>query len=201
MIYLLGDIHGDVDAALSAYSRLESDDVLIQMGDCGFADAYEQLFAATDPKKFKVLGGNHDHPALFDYEHFLGDFGLIEHPKYKIGFCRGAYSIDKNLRIEGRDWWPEEELSRDRANEFLDFYVREKPTVMLTHAAPLFCLPHLVSFVHPVHSFTEQLFEYVWHKHQPALWIHAHYHVSHIYEVDGTRFVSLNVKEFAPLSL
>lgn len=89
----------------------------------------------------------------------------------------GAYSIDRDLRVEGRSWWPQEmpdEEDKEEAIKNLDM-VNWEVDYVITHTAP----EDTMSIFHPRHeheaslnSFLEYIRENIKYKH----WYIGHLH-------------------------
>ena len=200
----IGDVHGGPN--MSAYLRLAySAHYTVQVGDLGFE--YEKL-ALLDPRKHKVVAGNHDNyekneQGIFVKQtpHFLGDFGTHAIPGFgEFFFVRGENSIDRKYRVFGRNWWYDEELFNDQANAALEAYTVAKPRVVVSHGCPTSVIPAIV----PPREFdgvllkpskTAHLLDAMLAAHAPELWIFGHYHVSVTYQTDKTLFRCLNELE------
>ena len=61
----------------------------------------------------------------------------------KLFVCGGASSVDKNLRIPGVSWWPQEDISHAEIEEALDNLEKEDYHVdyILTHTCPHSLIP------------------------------------------------------------
>ena len=150
-----------------------TDDVMIVAGDAGINFHYnmkdtilKQKLAAC-PITFIFLHGNHEArprnirtykqtagPAyrgiegVFFYEEEYPNLLFAESGIFWINgrrwlFLDGAYSIDKDFRIDaGLPWWPDEQMS-GAVKEDLYYYVREHPEFdyVLSHAAPTHAEP------------------------------------------------------------
>lgn len=208
--FLLGDIHGDtqvlhraVDNYLKPAKEQYPDARLIQLGDFGFADSWAVLHVSGyDPKDVQVIGGNHDN---YDYlaksapPHYLGDFGMIEGAEHPTFFVRGAWSIDKDYRIEGRSWWAEEELGMDAGYRAFDMYCEVKPRVVLSHDCPM-------TVVHAIHgdvipTRTGHLLQRMFDEHEPEQWLFGHHHVYFQRKIGGTDFRCVNINELVETDL
>ena len=57
------------------------------------------------------MAGNHDnYDTIPNYPHYLGDCGFHTLNGTEFFYLRGAYSIDRDSRTIGVDWWAQEEI-------------------------------------------------------------------------------------------
>lgn len=195
---LLGDIHGDTTFLERAVNAIDDETLLVQIGDFGFAKSYQKL-NKLDSRNVKVLGGNHDeYPALVNYPHYLGDFGLLPNCPLKVGYLRGAYSIDREYRKEGKDWWPEEELTHARLVEFLEWWIEEKPEILISHCSSEKGLYYVVNTVYGA-SRTETMIDNALAYHQPKYHFHGHLHVAKNYQLFDIKCRSLGINELVEI--
>ena len=201
---IVGDIHGKIDQFWSICFDYWSDNPqgkIIQLGDVGFHNSYEKLiklFRSTYAHKglLTIVPGNHD-----DYARCIESRGSSKW-KYTGGikihnttsqedmfFQRGANSIDKHLRTEGRDWFSNEEMSYTQLGKAVDLYIEQKPKYMFSHTCPSSVKKQL--FGYDESSRTEQALQVMFELHQPEYWFFGHFH-RHVDEViNGTRFICL----------
>lgn len=196
---IIGDVHG----LQKQYVRLaEQADASFQLGDLGFD--YSYMAGRLDPKYHKVLGGNHDNYSTNKKgefcrqpPHFLGDFGV--HSVDGVGdffYVRGGDSIDKDARVEGEDWWPDEQLSEARLDEAINVYGKIEPTMVITHECPA-RICDLVSTMSTWNgkkiqpSLTARALDLMWSGHKPALWVFGHHHRMWEMRLGPTKFVCL----------
>ena len=142
MIYITGDIHGDVgrfsaDNLLRQGIVLTAEDTVIICGDFGLVwcdppsreERHGLDWLEAQPCTFLFVDGNHENfdmlkvfpveqwqggrvqPILRNVLHLLrGEIFTIEG---KTFFCfGGAASTDKQWRIMGKSWWPEENATQ-----------------------------------------------------------------------------------------
>lgn len=183
---ILSDIHGMQGVHKNV---MQWNDYTLQLGDCGFD--YTYMFQ-WDPLFHKILGGNHDnYPLLKQMPHDLGNFGMWR----GIFVIRGAFSIDKDHRTEGMDWWQEEELSMIEANDAIEAYAAAKPDYVVTHDCPeqASCKMRRAG-QRQITSRTGQLLGRMFEIHEPKVWVFGHWHVSKKFFVEGHRtdFVALH---------
>lgn len=158
-IAIAGDWHGNIPVALAQITRAQEAgaDVLVHCGDFGYwkpgpsTDRYlsriERLLASFELALAWVDGNHEAHDRLLNQpidpdtglrsvtshvwhlpRGFRWRFG--EHTWMALG---GAHSVDRNWRVEGRDWWPQEFLS----DAEIAYASRPGPVdVMVCHDAP-----------------------------------------------------------------
>lgn len=147
MIIFLGDIHGEFDVMHQRLSRIPEDAenvTIIQVGDFGF---YPKIMKKLDsfPVKHKLyaIDGNHEN---FNY---LSQFKTVTEVKpnifyvprgsilqidgYRIGFCGGGFSPDKNWRTEGIDWFIQETIT----SKDVEPLYGQKLDILVTHTPPV----------------------------------------------------------------
>ena len=164
MIYVTGDTHGrQIMWDTCIHPFLKEGDTIVVTGDFGvgfFDGRYwpeEMFYDELEKQKYTVLflDGNHeDFNKLKNYpiEQWHGGrvqflrknvIHLMRGELYEFGgkkvFCfGGGYSLDKEYRVEGKTWWPEEMPSEEeyqRATHNLEAAGYEV-NYILTHTAP-----------------------------------------------------------------
>lgn len=212
MIRFIGDIHGKwLRYADLIYPGTES----VQVGDFGwgFTDhntyviedaearrAMHPLDRRTPPEmavefamslgKHRYIRGNHDNPAACLRSKYWIPDGLVENNTMYVG---GAYSIDRDWRIEGYDWWCDEELSMTQLEQIINLYEIAQPEIMVTHDCPDGVAHALFDFYAKFEagSRTRQAFDTMFEIHQPKLWLFGHWHEPRDEVINGTRFVCI----------
>ena len=190
-VRLIGDGHGNLTPVLQGVSQ---GCTVVHLGDLGFEDAWQR--AARLPNVFVVAGNHDDYGTAVSNPCYLGDFGSLgERIEGADGvwFVRGAFSIDRKWRIEGVDWWREEELSVDRIHDALDAYVAARPHTVLSHDCPLSVARMLLPGAHA--SRTGELLQTMLEAHAPERWFFGHWHVRWERQVDATAFRCLAIDE------
>ncbi len=188
---IIGDVHGKHG---QYHLLIRKAKFTLQIGDFGFD--YETL-SSVDPKRHRVIGGNHDnYDKVGQCPNFLGDYGIHNIPEFgDIFFVRGALSVDRHIRTESLDWWPEEELSIANCYAAIALYSKVKPEFVVTHTCPITIVPHVMASSYVIPSRTGQLLEEMFAIHQPKRWVFGHYHRSWSKTIDGTSFTCLNELE------
>jgi hypothetical protein len=194
-IRFIGDVHG----MWTQYRRVITDCTFsIQVGDFGIGFPGWQK---TDPQKIKgdhyFIRGNHDNPVVCQqHPNYLGDFGFKE-DWGRLFFLGGGLSIDQKWRIQGRDWWPEEEVAYGiLMNEVLPLYEKSKPDIVVTHECPMAIRTTLFSHHEDNEanrSRTIACLNSLFETHKPKFWFHGHHHLSQRKNILGTQFISLGM--------
>lgn len=160
-ILLAGDLHMNTLAALQVidHAQMVRADLVLQLGDFGFwprgnTDSGQKYLRKVDAKLaasgldlWFVPGNHEDWPALAQLP--LGEDGLriiAEHVReIPIGHrwtwgsacwlgVGGAPSVDKHLRTEGVDWFPEEEVTERQVAAMI---AGGPADVVVAHDAPM----------------------------------------------------------------
>jgi hypothetical protein len=158
----------------------------------------------------RFIRGNHDNPAECRRQSLWIPDGHFEEG---IMFVGGTASTDRDLRHEGYNWWPDEELSSTELKRMIALYIERKPRVMVTHDCPeeiAGIVQSRISHLEPGRkdfpSRTRYAFQDMWSAHAPDLWIFGHYHMSfdqvlHGGREVGTRFICLAELEYRDIDL
>lgn len=193
-VSFIGDLHCD-----SALHRqyMAAHPRTLQLGDLGFN--YEYLYS-FDYKSHKFVGGNHDnYDVISKIPHYTGDFSLLWN---KIVTIRGGFSIDKQWRIEGKDWWRQEELEYAQMLACTEFVGRLKPVIIASHDCPSCIGKALHPKCEPMEpSRTATFLNSIWEMHQPKIWIFGHHHVSRVLRCGETIFHALGAEEVHRIDL
>jgi hypothetical protein len=165
----------------------------IQIGDMG-------ILPNTDyPKKFpdnlKFFRGNHDSPNLcHNHPNYLGDYGYLQ--KYDIYYISGAWSINRKSRIEGLEWWPDEELSTEDFDNIYNEIAVIRPRVILSHDCPTSIMALFFKYNHIKKTKTGNSLERIFLTgHQPKYWLFGHHHRSVQDKIRNTHFIGLGELE------
>lgn len=194
VIKIIGDIHGQ----FQEYRKLLGDSCTVQVGDFGFR--YDSL-DAVDSVKHKIVGGNHDnYDTITSVPHYLGDFGLASLGGVTFFFLRGAYSIDRDQRTIGVNWWREEEISIESFLNARELYRDSEPDIVITHDCPENVSEYLISDgARRYQTKTGFMLQELFNTHKPRLWRFGHYHKSWQKDIQGTNFRCLRELEVETL--
>lgn len=191
---LIGDVHGWSNKHLGIAKTVP---YTLQVGDLGFR--YRYLLDELDPECHKFIGGNHDNYDILKtgaIPHYLEDYGVWR----GLAYVRGAYSVDRQWRTQGLDWWPEEEIEASKLPEIEAWWRAQKPRVLVTHEAPQGVFG-LLGIPDPIKTKTASFLQHLWEIHQPEEWYHGHHHQSLAYTAEGTRFRCLAELETQEVSI
>lgn len=205
IIRFLGDVHGKFRRYSTfldntPYPTIQVGDMGVGFrrwphGERGSAPHWDKMVAGGH----RFIRGNHDSPAdCARSSQYIAD-GTVEGNMMFVG---GALSIDKQWRIEGYSWWPDEELSEDELLAMLAIYHRNHPQIMVTHDCPQYIAASIVATIPCVGngetkldpkfaSRTREAFDFMLGHHRPKLWIFGHWHVPFDYMYQGTRFICI----------
>lgn len=195
-LFLCGDCHGHYNRMIKIGRKHRP---LIFLGDIGFKYGFLKQY---DSSETYLLGGNHDnYDEIIHLPQFLGHSGRKEIAGIDFFFVRGAYSTDKEFRVNRITWWQEEELNYTQCSDCIIQYYLEKPDIVLAHDFPSDIIPILFN---PNPRFppsnTQKLLQNLMEIHQPKLYIGGHWHTSRDQMINGTRFICLNELEVFELN-
>lgn len=193
-ITLIGDVHGKYKRYHEIIREQDRHPYTIQLGDFGFD--YGTVFNVDD-EKHKIIGGNHDHyDRIIHIPHYLGDFGYSCLNGVNFFYYRGAYSIDRQYRTIGIDWWEQEQVTIDQFMKARELYREIKPDIVLTHDCPdEVSLQILDTNQRKYENLTGWALQELFNIHQPKKWRFGHYHKSWNMNISGTDFRCLNELE------
>jgi hypothetical protein len=194
MITLIGDVHGKYDRYHKIIRQTDRHPHTLQIGDFGFK--YDTL-NNVDPEKHKILGGNHDnYDTLPSVPHYLGDYGYSSLNGVNFFFYRGAYSIDRQYRTIGIDWWEKEQVEIESFMKARELYREVKPDLVISHDCPESISPYLLDPWSKIYqNTTGWALQELFNIHQPKIWRFGHYHKKWSMDVNGTNFRCLDELE------
>lgn len=195
MITLIGDVHGKYKRYHEIIREKDRHSHSIQIGDFGFD--YETL-TNVDSKNHVFVGGNHDnYDKVNSVPNYLGDYGYVNNFNgVDFFFFRGAYSIDRQYRTIGVDWWEKEQLKTEDFIKARELYRDIKPDLVLTHDCPQSLYSYLLPPGAKIYeNITSWALEELFNIHQPKFWRFGHFHKSWRKVINGTDFRCLNELE------
>lgn len=184
---IIGDVHGKLIPYRQMVERCSES---LCVGDFGFKSEIDWHRENIHGDHW-INPGNHDYiPEKNDYP-YTGNWKHF--PQWNLMTIRGADSIDKAYRLEGRDWFRDEEMSYAEGITVMDIALDLKPDIIVSHDCPQYIMEQL--FGYEERSFTRQLLQSIFNNHQPKFWIFGHHHKSRSIEISGTRFICLSELE------
>jgi len=189
---VIGDPHGLI---YNWKKIVEESEMSISVGDLGFKNEWESAWDFLQERDF--VGNHFNNPGNHEYGPFVenhplstGNFRYFT--ELNLFTVRGAASIDKHLRTEGIDWFPNEELTYQEQLEAFDWYCKVKPEIVISHDCPQSVLEKMFKMGWTYgKSQTRTMLEMMLQEHQPAFWLFGHYHESRDVMINGTRFICL----------
>jgi Icc-related predicted phosphoesterase len=183
----------------------------IQLGDFHlhgyelFYDKFGMKRRLDFPFPFYFVEGNHDnYPKLRIEDSQFQEMvpNLFHIPRGfisgKVLFIGGADSTDKNNRIEGYEWYPEERITYGQINRILN--QNKKIEVVVSHDAPQVYVKRVfgdIGFIDSSAIILNNILEIL----KPQLWIHAHFHQSKDTTFKDCRFISVNIREYKKIDV
>lgn len=202
----IGDVHGK----WTQYRNLIIENDLtntIQVGDFGIGmpretkeerEARDEVWAMGN---HRFIRGNHDSPtgSRLSAPNYISD----GHYEDGIFFVGGASSIDRGTRVEGYNWWADEELSYDDFYLLMESYEKLKPRVIVSHDCPDEVAHRLFSWYKhwETPSRTRQALDSMLHIHKPDIHIFGHWHEWRDEIIDGVRYICIPELEYMEIEL
>ena len=205
---IIGDVHGKWKSYREIVDNCAH--LSVQVGDfgVGFAgvNAEEEMNQFHSTGQHRFIRGNHDHPAVCKtaMTGYIAD-GTVEGDVMYVG---GAWSIDREWRVEGQDWWRDEELSYSELDQLIATYESVRPRVMITHDCPTLAAYRM--FVRDGKgiagravylSRTGEALQAMFEIHQPEHWYFGHWHHTVSMTIDGTVFQCLGELDYVDVEL
>jgi predicted phosphodiesterase len=194
-ITIIGDVHGKYKRYHEIIRETERHPYSVQLGDFGFD--YSTL-KNVDPKHHVFIGGNHDnYDKVNDVPNYLGDYGhMVNFNGIDFFYYRGAWSIDRQYRTIGIDWWEQEQVKIEGFMQAREIYRQMKPDIVLTHDCP----ESIAAYLLPPNSrifqqTTGWALQELFNIHQPKMWFFGHWHKSREIQYGNTKFICLNELE------
>lgn len=209
-VRIIGDVHG----RFRPYRQIIRDiPFSVQLSDMGvgfFRYHHGEVkpmanppFDAMSQGRHLFIRGNHDNPAACNRQRqWIPDGTLLAEGIFCVG---GALSMDRTRRMQGMDWWHDEECSAKQLETIIDRYSAAKPDIVCTHECP-----HVIA-QQVMHRFrigrvedgsrTRPAFDRMLAVHQSRLWFFGHWHHSITIEYGRTHLRCLAELEFADVDL
>jgi hypothetical protein len=210
-VHIIGDIHGNIEF-LNSYIKEYIPSILILLGDCGFywvnkegnpicnINKIDTRYTGT---KIYWLPGNHENWQQIEYLHGrwgycpvhiadsifycpIGSNLIIN--DYRIIFIGGADSIDKEHRVEGVSWFPQEVLNDQ---DYL-FIQKANPktsklkTIICSHTCPEHFDMNMGFDSYRFKDPSRRILSETLKHYRPEYWFAGHWHKYHSGRYDNT---------------
>ncbi|MGH9087374.1 MAG: metallophosphoesterase family protein [Acidimicrobiales bacterium] len=215
-LLLAGDWHGNREWAATCFAAAADREcgTILQLGDFGLWPGREEAWldhlealAEHHGVGLVWIDGNHeDHASLERWRAAADERGLVpmrphvawasrgarwQWSGWRFGALGGAVSVDRFLRREGVNWWPQEVVTAADVDQLGD----EPLDVLVTHAGPSSDLAHRPirlpeSIVRDIRQVRDHIDRAV-ARTRPRLVVHGHYHMRLSYESVGVRVEGL----------
>lgn len=189
-IYVIGDTH----ACWTGLNNLIKDkkpEIVLQTGDFGFWPRHQHIYKigklrARDTKIYFADGNHEDFSELNKLKVKEGPIQIKKDSVYwmprgttltlpdgrVVLFMGGADSIDKDNRILGESWFPEELISTSDVNSLDE---NMKIDIVISHTCPLE-FKGFERFNSPMVDPSRHALSYVLNTFKPDLWFFSHFH-------------------------
>lgn len=204
MIIITGDIHGVfgyLNALISKYrNKLE---VVLCCGDFGYWPNFDQNHKKVkSPVPVLWCDGNHENHWEIKKLMKTGNLEIAKNVFYMprgstytlkdgrtILFMGGADSIDKNSRVLGRDWFPEEIITQSDMRNLPD----KKIDIFITHTCPAELYPIMARYyIGKEYEPSNHALSELWSIYKPSLWFFGHWHYYKEGNLGDTKWYSLS---------
>jgi hypothetical protein len=215
-IIICGDTHGYWTSLNELIENHKPDEVWV-CGDFGYWPRFEgknlggvpnwKMDIKTNNTIVRFCPGNHedwealrqhekDNPGLDSIEVLPNVFyqkrgSYLELPdKRRVLFMGGAESIDKNYRIMGYDWFPDETISYSDVCQV--FNQNCKTHIVISHTCPIEFLPPTLKIVGNQTSM--KMLSAIHEELRPDMWFFGHFHVSSRGRYEECNWFALNME-------
>jgi hypothetical protein len=205
-VIIIGDVHCNFNAAnasvLAALKQHPTAWAVIQLGDLG--DGWPtprglERWKPNFPHPIYVVDGNHENFDALEAGDINGRLRWVRRGStvtfnHKHNMCfGGATSPDRNSRIIGRDWWPQESITREQVQHALDWNGGPIHTMFCHERADVFPIPktwRLPVFEENSGASDRAALSLVVKKHQPEWYFHGHWHHGDFSVINGIKVVA-----------
>jgi hypothetical protein len=126
----------------------------------------------------------------------LGDYGYTSLNRIEFFYYRGAYSIDRQYRTIGIDWWENEQVRIEDFMNARELYRLKKPDLVITHDCPQDVAAQMLHMGQRTYeNITSWALQELYNIHQPKLWFFGHWHRSKTIQHGKTKFMCLDELE------
>lgn len=200
-IIIVGDVHADW-YNLNNLIKNEKPDIILQVGDFGYWPNFNQYslkYIQNGDTKIYFCPGNHEDwnalgkiknieiaPNIF----YMKKGTTLTLPDGRtVLFIGGADSVDKNWRIKGKTWFPQEIIyPEDIENIKLD----TAPDIIISHTCPEEFKMTGLQIFDKLHDPSRPLLSRLLKKYKPKEWYFGHWHEFRQGDFEGCKWMALN---------
>jgi predicted phosphodiesterase len=202
-ILITGDIHNNFNI-LNQLINKKKPELVICCGDFGYwpkIESYQKMevIKAQGAKILWIDGNHEDHWTLKERTSDEIVPNVIYMPRgstynlpdgRKILFMGGGDSIDKQDRILGVDWFPDEIITQKDIYNLPDC----KIDILITHTCSNEIKDGKMILLNPLKAKdpSNDALSYVWDRYKPKLWFFGHWHHFVQGEYEGTKWYALS---------
>lgn len=202
-IIIVGDIHADW-YNLNKLIKNEKPDIILQVGDFGYWPKFNQYslkYIKNENTKIYFCPGNHeDWNALDEIKDdnieiapnifYMKKGTTFTLPDGRIIlFMGGAYSVDKDCRIEGKTWFPQEIIYPE---DIKNIKLNAAPDIIISHTCPEEFKMTGLQIFDKIHDPSRPLLSQLLKKYKPKEWYFGHWHEFNQGNYEGCKWMALN---------
>ncbi len=201
-IALIGDIHGEFASFRKLLEGVDPNVIVIQVGDFGFwphlLENWQKIVHLENP--VYAIDGNHEYFPILEGIDEPSEIknGLVYVPRgtvlelggHEVGFLGGGGSIDRQYRVPGYDWFPQEFTTAEDGERLLSW--TDGVDLLVTHVPPQSVVQKHFDLIPGWRDPSSEVVEYVWKELGKPPLVCGHMHRS---VVDGNCHV---LDEFEP---
>lgn len=205
-ILITGDIHNDF-GVLNEIINKKKPELVICCGDFGYWPKVKwgkplSMIKRQDATILWCDGNHEDHWSLKERKSNEIEKGIIYMPRgsiytlpdgRNIMFMGGAFSIDKEWRQIGVDWFPEETITQKDLMGLPDI----KVDILISHTCSTELLPEML-VLNPwkINDPSNDALSEVWKQYKPDLWYFGHWHQYKEGMLENTKWYCLGAPLF-----
>lgn len=195
-LIILSDVHGNILRCQDVALR-HPNTPIIQLGDLGVGFVPREVIENLPPN-FLFFPGNHDNRKIaVTMKNCLGHYGHVYGNDFF--FVSGADSKDKDMRTEGVNWWPDEELTYEQGQSCIDDWAQSKSQVIISHDLP----QRIVEAYYLIYdkSRTRQILDTMIEIRKPKLVVYGHHHRPFHKTHEGVEYIGLKIDQVISLDI
>lgn len=195
---LIGDLHGDFQSkTLMTPNSIQLGDLDLYGYDNWFFSDYPRFFICGNHDRFSILNPDGD-----DLQTIVQNLVYIPrgYVSGEVLFVGGAASVDRDQRIPGHSWYPEEELTQRQFHKIMS--INTKISVIVSHDCPTEIFNKInMSDNTTIGSNHRNALTEIFNKFQPKLSVFGHHHTYFDQTINNCRFVCIPSNRYMNFNL